>query len=247
MVEAHTQAGDRVFDLANAPFAVTEREIVNAWQTALGERLVRGLYRATSVRRDQILEWRSTFPARRLSAVRVRYSSGGRSSAGVREIILFDQNGRKLPNPNVLWSFRAWPNVWDSALVLDRNTVSEWMTHEPVRAGMFVEVEMPSPASISQVRVVTDSRVGFELYGRDSEWIRLPLPDTPIVWPELNLRPAAMRLLRRERITHILAVEGADSFGAISKDMIDNPKAWGLQRVADSGGAVLLRVGNATP
>jgi hypothetical protein len=247
MVESNTQTGDRVFDLANAPFAVTPREMVNAWQTALGERLARGLYRAASSRRDQILEWRSEFPTRKLSGIRVRYPSGERAAASIREIVLFDQDRRKLPDPNVLWSFRAWPNVWDSALVLDRNAVSDWMTHEPVRAGMFVEVEMPSPASIAQVRIVTDSRVRFELYGRASEWIQLPIPNAPIVWPELNLRPAAMRLLRRERITHILAAEGTDSFGAISKDMIDHPKAWGLQRVAGSGSAVLLRVNDATP
>ena len=241
LVDSNTKAGDRVFDLANAPAAVVSRDLVNAWQSALGDRLVRGLHAAIPSRRDSLVEWRSEFSARTLSAIRVRSAAAQARSAGIREIMLIDKDGGKLA-PNVLWSFDAWPNVWDAALALDRNLVSAWMTRESVRPGMFLGFEMPAPASVAQVRIIADSPVGLELYGWNGEWARLPLPNRPLTWPDLNLRTAAIRLLRRERITHVLAVAGKDSFGAIGRDMIDSPSAWGLTKIAAYDPAVLLRV-----
>jgi hypothetical protein len=127
-------------------------------------------------------------------------------------------------------------------LLLDNNRVSGWSTWEPVQPGMYVEIELPQPTPVSEIRITAGSPDPIELYGKAKTWIPLPLPGRPFTSPPLNLRQAAVRLLRREAITHILAVEGTDSFGLIGTDMIKAPKEWNLAKVAGIGDVVLFRL-----
>jgi len=237
LVESNTRPGDRIFDMANAPAAITRRDLLNAWQTAAGDRLVRCLHAAVPSR-EPLVEWRSVFTPSIMGAVRVRYASGQAESAGIREIAL--SHGQRLM-PNVLWSLAAWPNPWDAPLVLDRNRVSGWATWEPVKEGMYVEIELP-PSTISEIRITADSRLPLELYGKNGDWQRLPLPSVPFARPPLNLRQPAIRLLRREGLTHVLAVEGTDGLGAIGKNMVQNSADWDLRKVAGVGDVSLFEI-----
>lgn len=240
LVEGNTKAGDRILDLANAPKAITRRDLVNAWQTATGDRLVRGLRMSMLPERGTLVEWRSRFPAQSLTAIRARFDSEVPEPVAIHEIEL---PGLK---PDILWTLRAWPNVWESALALDGNLISSWATWEPVKRGMFYEVDFSSPQAVSEVAVIasrTARGAKLELWGRDKQtWKQLPLPARPADRSALNLRRSAMRYLRRERITHVLAPIATDAFGLIGADMRSNPADWDLQIVAEFENVTLYKV-----
>ncbi|MBI3683885.1 MAG: glycosyltransferase family 39 protein, partial [Acidobacteria bacterium] len=194
MVHQHTPANARILDLSNAPTAIIRRDLVNGWQSALGNRLVQAMQYGATPDRGLFLEWRSRFPESRLTAVRVRFASGQKETAGLQEVRLIRPSGESLP-PGVTWSLSAWPNVWDAPLAVDRNLVSAWRTWEPVRAGMFWEVEFPSPEPLAEVRVVahrSSEKLRLELWGLETEWRALPLPQIPQPTAGLNLKPAVV-------------------------------------------------------
>ncbi|MCC6361980.1 MAG: phospholipid carrier-dependent glycosyltransferase [Bryobacterales bacterium] len=243
LLDQHTTPRDRILDLVNAPAAITPRMLVNAWQSAAGQRLVQALETGMTPDRGLFVEWRSRFEERRLRAIRITFESGQAQPAAFQEIEL-RHNGQPL-TPNILWSMQAAPNIWDAAFAVDRNLTSAWSTREPVRPGMFYEIDLPAPRPLSEVRIVGHrSAVGLrvELAGLDKEWRALPLPASPDPQPGLNLRRSAIRHARREGITSILAAAGSDALGRIARDFEVSPANWDLHPVATYQNVTLYRI-----
>lgn len=233
MLEQHTTPRDRILDLVNAPSAITPRRIVNAWQSATGDRLVQALETGMTPDRGLFVEWRSQFPERRLRAIRITLAGGQSQSAAFQEIEL-RHDGQPL-TPNILWSMRASPNIWDTPLAVDRNLTSAWSTWEPVQPGMFYEIDLSAPRPLTEVRIVghrSAAGLRLELSGLEQEWRPLPLPANPDPQPGLNLRRSAIRYARREGITCILAGTGSDTLGRIAQDFQDSPAGWDLEPAA---------------
>ncbi len=234
LVETNTSPDARILDLANAPAAITPRNLVNAWQTAQGDRLVRSLNTAT------LIEWRTKFPTQSLNAIRARFASDLHEPIAIHEIEL---PGLK---PDILWTIRSWPNIWESPLALDGNLASNWATWQPLRQGMFYEVDFSSTQQLTEIAVIAASSARtakLELWGRDKQtWRSIPIPQRPAVRAPLNLRHSAMRYLLREGITHILAPIGTDAFGQIGLDMRANPADWCLDKIAAFENVTLYKV-----
>ncbi len=244
LVEAHTEPGNRIFDLANAPAAITRRHLVSAWQTSLGDVLVRALEAAATPDRGLLVEWRASFPGHEFSVVRLRFPQSRPGSAAIHEIVLLNPAGERIA-PMPTWYLRSWPNEWETPYALDGILASSWRSWEPVRAGMFYEVSFPAPLLLAEVRVVAHGSTAdlpIELWGRARDWVALAAPSRPEIWPALNLRLSAMRLLDREGIHYILGSTGTDFFGLVSAQMAASPSDWGVEPVAAYKGFTLYRI-----
>jgi hypothetical protein len=234
LIETNTPAVARILDLANAPAAITPRNLINAWQTAQGDRLVRSLTPPT------LIEWRTELPTQSFSAIRARFASDQPGPIAIHEI--------ELPGltPDILWTIRAWPNIWESPLALDGNLASSWATWQPLRKGMFYEVDFSSTQRLTEIAVIAANSARtakLELWGRDKgTWRAIPIPQRPANRAPLNLRRSAMRYLRREGITHILAPIDTDAFGQIGVAMRANPADWNLEIIAELGNVALYRI-----
>ncbi|MBL8234836.1 MAG: glycosyltransferase family 39 protein, partial [Bryobacterales bacterium] len=248
IVRTHTNAQDRILDLAGAPAAITPRVLFNAWQTAAGENMVKVLQTGAIPDRGLMVEWRSRFREIAVDAVRVEFQSSQVMSAGLHEIRLLRADGNAL-KPNALWTIEAEPNIWESPMALDRSLVTSWWTWEPVRVGMFYQVEMPARERIAQVRIVghrSAASLVLSLQARSGTWKELPL-DKPVARPGLNLRHEAIAYLRRNQITHLLVVGGTDGFGLLSQDLIDRRNDWQLRLIANHKGVALLKIAEPAP
>jgi len=240
LVTENTAPDARILDLANAPAAITPRHLINAWQTAQGDRIVRSLRTAMTPDRGTLVEWRTQFTARSFTAIRVRFASDLADSIAIHEI--------ELPglNPDILWTIRSWPNIWESALALDGNLTSNWATWQPLRSGMFHEVDFSSAQTLREIAVVASRSARtakLELWGRDKEtWRAIHIPQRPAELAPLNLRLSAMRYLRREGITHILAPIGTDAFGQVGRDMRATPADWNLDTIAEFENVTLYKI-----
>lgn len=248
LVRTHTAAGDRILDLSGAPAAITPRTLVSAWQTAEGENLVRAMQIASTPDRGLMVEWRAQFPEVALDAIRLDFRTGQVLSAGIHEIRLMRKDGVAL-KPDALWTIEAKPNVWESPMALDRALVTAWWTWEPVRAGMFYQVELPARERLSEVRIIghrSAASLGLALSGRAGTWSELPLSKAT-QRAGLNLRSEAASYLRRERITHVLAQAGTDGYGLLSQDLVEQSSDWGVEIHASHKGVSLLKLTATAP
>lgn len=246
MVQSHTGPDDRILDLAGAPAAITPRTLRNAWQTAAGENMVRALQIGATPDRGLMVEWRSRFPELALDAVRVDILTSQALPAGIHEMRLMRKDGVWL-RPDALWTIEAEPNIWDAPMALDRMLVTAWWTWEPVRAGMYYQVELPAKENLSEIRIIghrSASSLVLRLSARAGAWRELPI-GKPVPRAGLNLRSEAIGYLRKQGITHILAQSGTDGFGILSQNLISQPLEWNVRIVANYKGAVLLRIGPA--
>jgi hypothetical protein len=244
-VEANTTEGDRILDLADTPAAITRRRLVNAWQTAQGERLAGAMEFAT--RADTTLgEVRVRFAERPLDGVRLRFGAGwaGKAAVGIHEVRLYRGDGSlvEVGMRRGLWTLVAWPNVWEAGLAMDGNAGSLWQTWEPAKEGMFWELDTAVQEAVGEVRVVLSERgPPVEVWAHYESWRHLG--DVPVSRKEgLNYRPAVGRYLRREGITHVMAAETADTMGRIATDLLRVPGDWGLERIGLLDNAALYRV-----
>ncbi|MBL8212577.1 MAG: DUF2029 domain-containing protein [Bryobacterales bacterium] len=231
-VEENTGRDARILDLAGAPAAITDRELIGAWQTAAGDRMVGGLRFAAS--NDAAL-WRTcgTRTEVALRSLLVELPGAMPRSIAIHEVELRDGKGQRL-KPTALWALGAEPNPWEPALAVDGNPVSAWRTWEPVRGGMHWEVDFAVAESVATVCVWLPENYPVRVEG----W--------PLAPPErqaaLNYRRAATRYLAREGVTHVLAAETGDAFGEIAIDMARRTDDWGLERRGTVGNAALYQV-----
>jgi len=231
-VEENTGRQARILDLAGAPAAITDRELLGAWQTAAGDRMARGLRFAAN--NDTAL-WRTcgTRAEAPLRSLRVELPGALPRSIAIHEVALRNGKGERV-NPTPLWAMGAEPNPWEAALAVDGNPVSAWRTWEPVRGGMYWEVDFAVGEAVATVCVWLAENYNVRVEG----WT-LPAPERQAA---LNYRRAATRYLAREGVTHVLAAETGDAFGEIAIDIARRTEDWGLERVGAVGNTALYQV-----
>ncbi|MBI3680841.1 MAG: hypothetical protein HY235_10640, partial [Acidobacteria bacterium] len=94
----------------------------------------------------------------------------------------------------------------------------------------------------AEVRVVahrSSEKLRLELWGLETEWRALPLPQIPQPTAGLNLKPAVVRLLRREGIGYLLMSPGHDTYGLLATNVERNPEEWSLEWRAGQQGVAL--------
>jgi hypothetical protein len=140
--------------------------------------------------------------------------------------------------PDGSWRMSANPNQWDVQLAFDNSAVTRWRSWDRAQPGMFIEVDFGQPLLIDEVRLVAapdTARTEVDLQGMNArgEWCPLTVRrSTSSHAVRDNLRQASIRTLVARGIHYLLVTPGA--FGA--NDFNDNPAAWGIELLAESGG-----------
>ena len=235
-VEKETPPGSRIFSFDNPPEAYCAREFLISFQAALNERLRYTLYAAfdPNLQPLKILTFR--LPPARFRRLRVVQTASGRPDIpGISEVEIFGPQGQ-LPRTSA-WRIRAHPFPWDAGLAFDDNPATQWKAWEPMKSGMFVELDLGSEESITSVQLdVTPDQgnIHWQLEGETptGRWTVLNATPQSSALPKMDLRKAAIQELKRNGIRYILVPDG--EFAAA--DFRDNTPLWGIHLLAETGG-----------
>ncbi|MBI4908920.1 MAG: hypothetical protein HY820_35195 [Acidobacteria bacterium] len=242
LIRSNTTNEDRILDLINAPAAITRRHLVNVWQSASGDRIGHAMELARTPGPGQFYEFRAR-PDKPLEGLRLAFTQSSSAPTAIREVLFFGDD-RQPVKPNIVWSIEAQPNPWEATLALDRNRASAWSTWQPVEAGMYWRVDFNTRLTLQEIRIIADNsalKAGLQLHDSSGKQLAADLPRPA---PILNLRLAAMRLARREGITHVVAKRGEsqDVLDRIGQALEEDPHDWSLDRIARHDNISLYRI-----
>jgi len=243
LVQDNTQPGERIFSLIAAPAAYTDREILVFWHSAEAVQLHDTL-RVAVDRNNTLFDVRAEWTPHPMSALRIRMPQASPVEWVIGEIQLFSGDYRIFGSPQ--WQLQSWPNVWELPLAFDENQATRWRTWDPIRAGMFVEVDFDRAQTLSGAVMTSPTAfypLPFDFYGRERDGWHL-LTGRPVVTerPLGNVRMSATRAVRDAGFRYILANNGNDGNGALGADMVGHEVEWGLEKTADLGPVVLFRI-----
>jgi hypothetical protein len=131
-------------------------------------------------------------------------------------------------------------------LAFDENRATRWRTWEPIRAGIYVEVDFDRPQILSAALMTSPTAIyplPFEFYGRERDAWRL-LTNRPVVTPNVvgDVRMSAMKAIRDAGFNYILAYDSDEGNGVLGAAMLGHEAEWGLEKTASLGPVVLLRI-----
>jgi 4-amino-4-deoxy-L-arabinose transferase-like glycosyltransferase len=243
MLEDLTPRGSRALATNSGGEAYTSREMIVVHQSAQGEVLGSMLYIPV------VQDWLATtrldfrFPPTRAAAIRaVQVKSHDTDAWHLFEMRIHGGGAELARDP--MWRIHASPNPWDAREAFDNNRLTGWRSWEPMRPGMFVEVDFRAERRVDRVTI---DRLPFEFYSgieievRDSEgpWRRVPSKMVQYrIGAPMNLRGQATAVLRDRGITHIVLHEG----DLMAKDMEDRQQDWGVAKIADRAGFRLYAI-----
>ena len=176
MIEAHTPPGARIFSFDQVANAYLDRDVRISWQSAECDRFDDMFYLITHAATDYFYNWRFEFAPQSLRAVQFRIPSSYPNEWDADEV-QFDSAGEQL-DPSPAWTLRAKPNVWEAPLAFDGLTLTRYRTWEPVRRGMFLEVDFDRPRTIDAAVVLSHApAIGVSLdcwvQGLDFHWSKI--------------------------------------------------------------------------
>ena len=245
MVEHFTAPNARTYSLIPVAAAYTARDVSVEWQSAEGDRLVDTLRMASKYQEEPLFDWTAAWPLASLRALRFRMGESSGEEWDVAEVQLFSGADRMFNSPS--WSLRAWPNVWEAPLAFDNRRSTVWRTWQPMRAGMFLEVELDHPQSLSGAVLAShtaSSGAPLEIYGQDpgGSWRRLSTRPSQAKRPVEDLRLEATSVVRRAGYGYLLAPLGGEGNGKLGRQLLSQAPQWGLQVTASAGPNVLFKV-----
>ena len=75
---------------------------------------------------------------------------------------------------------------------------------------------------------------------RESTWT--PVSSETTGWPDLNLRPAAVAMLKQAGITHILTPVAHEGIGVLGERLVNAADDWGLEILDNLHAIYLLKL-----
>ena len=239
-----TPPGSRTFCLTGTPRAYTDRPFLEFWHSAEADRLMDAL-RAGGMNREPLFNLRAEWPEQDLRALRFRLPQGRPAEWCIHEVELYDGE-RRLPASRG-WTLDAWPNPWETPAALDGNRATRWRTWEPMRRGMYFEVNFNRPTAVTGALLVSPTPiyhvpVEFHGLGRDGRWHLLSVESSGQQRVQEDLRRPAIRALRRAGFRYILAPDGPDDAGPLGAAMAGHLFEWRLSEVASREGLRLFRI-----
>jgi hypothetical protein len=245
MVEKSTPAGARIFSFNTVGNAYLARDVTVSWQSAEADLVTDALRMATFYRGDTTYAWRPTWFSTPLRSLRLRVPASSPGEWDICEIQLFAGDQRIPPSPQ--WTLRAWPNEWEAPLALDGNDAARWRTWEPLRAGMFFEIDFDRPQSLTEASVVSHTplyNVPLEVYGQrpDGTWQLLSSNPPVVRLPEEDLRLHATSVLRRAGHRYLLTPTADQGNGTIGRAIEADPLGWDMEKVAEQRDQALFRI-----
>jgi 4-amino-4-deoxy-L-arabinose transferase-like glycosyltransferase len=243
MIEEKTPPDAKILGLISVANAYLARDVRVTWQSAESDRLLDSLLRALEST-DPLDEWTAAWPLQSLQALRFRLPAASRSECEIDEVRIYSGADRVYPSPQ--WQLRAWPNRWESPLVLDDNLATGWRTWEPVRAGMYLEIRFDHWQTISSAVVYSPSPahgLSLEVYGQGARrrWHALGAAQAR-PHPPGDLRLDASLAIRRAGYRYVLAATGGGGSTPAGNALVGHESDWGMERVAEAGPYYLYRV-----
>ncbi|MBL8219607.1 MAG: discoidin domain-containing protein [Bryobacterales bacterium] len=242
MIEDFVPPDGKVFTFGTLAEAYTRREILTAYKSAsnniLGEIIWAALFQEVSPVHRAEYQFAEA-PLRRL---RVYQTKTGTDQCSVSELRVLHQ-GKEIPRePD--WRVRAWPKPSDAGLAFDNSPVTRWRSWQSIRPGFYLEVDLGADRMVDAVvleQTKDQYQAAFELYGQTEKGQWKLLSAKPVesdVPPIRGLRRAAMEEFRARGIHYIVAMPGDPG----ADDYMANPRLWGIQVLAERGGARLYRI-----
>lgn len=245
MVNRYVPPTARVLDFAETPRAYAQAELVSSWQHAPGARAAAALVTAHSSDRHVLYSLRGVWPLVRLRSLRFTQYSSSPDVWSILEARLRRKGETLFPSQK--WDLIASPNPSDAPLAFDRNPISAWRAWQPRRDGMYLEIRAEEGVETDGVELVLPrNEAGPRVEASGIDWagqaVMLAERLAPAEAVRLNHRLDAMRYLRREGFTWILAAPGDDGLNAVCRALVNDARDWDLQPVAAAGGVQLLRI-----
>jgi hypothetical protein len=139
MLQRTTPEGARTLALVTVANAYMDREVAVSWQSADADRMLDTLRLASLYTGSQGYDWRVAWPEHDVRALRFRVQVGYEGEWDLNEVQVFAGEYRVFNSPQ--WTFPGWPNRGEAPLAFDGNLATRWRTWEPVRNGMYFEVD----------------------------------------------------------------------------------------------------------
>jgi hypothetical protein len=240
LAEQVVPKGGRIFTPGGIAHAYCRRDVVVFYESALGNRLFDTVAAAILPSYQPLHWWNYDFPKQPIRKIRLIQKGSSKGDWNISEIRLMGPDG-EIPRGRD-WKLRSQPNPWEVQFAFDNCPVTRWTSAESSRPGMFVEIELPSPAELTAVIAevppddVGKARLEIEVDGQWKELVSEPVvTDAP---PVKGTRRLATDDLKRSGITHI-AVTTDDFFAT---DMAHDPNAWGVKLVGETGKMRIYRI-----
>jgi 4-amino-4-deoxy-L-arabinose transferase-like glycosyltransferase len=245
MIESSTPPGARTFSFGTVADAYLTRDVTVSWQSAEGDRMADALRLATLYRQDTTYAWSAAWPLTALRALRFRLPVSHPAEWDIAEVELESGGERIYDSPQ--WTLRSWPNPWEAPAALDSNLATRWRTWQPMRAGMFFEIDFDRPQKISKAVLISHTPlfgVPLEFYGQaqNGRWRRLSQTVTATPLPDMDLRLQATAALRQAGFGYLLAPTTNEGNGPIGSRVAADPLSWDMERIARNGDVALFRI-----
>jgi hypothetical protein len=236
-IDKSVPPGQPVFAFGGFQQAYHSHEIIVGWQSAFGHRLATALETPLNDSLQPGWRYESQFPEKAVRRIRLlqlgsNSAENSRDEWSVSELRVF-RGDAELPRPPQ-WRLRASHNPWDVQLAFDNNPVTRWSSGEPLRPGMWLEIDFGKEESIDGVVVeytndqsAASMRLEFE--NKAGQWAELG--GEPNVYRRRNppgLRAAAADVLRVNHIDWLLVQDNE----LIARDMARQPEQWRVRQVA---------------
>lgn len=240
MVEDFVPKGERVFTFSGIPEAYTTREVLVSYQAGYNNMLSDVLWAALFPGAAPARQTRFSFPAAEVRKIRLwQAASSPATQWSINELRVLTEV-KEVPR-RAEWRVTAWPNHWDAPLAVDNSVVTRWKTWEPIRSGMFFELDLGRPELIDGVLLETvndQAEVQLKLFGWTGKdgWKALSIEPRHTDLPAVKgMRRAAAEEFRAQGIRYIVVSAG----DPCDEDFRLNAAGWGAQKVAERGGTRL--------
>lgn len=242
LIEEKVPPGGQVLSFGQLPEARTNREILVPYQSAFNSVIADILWIPLAPERQPTMRQVFRFPARPLQKVRVAQTARGKDIWSVAEVRAFHTRQELERSP--MWRLRAHPNPTDVQLAFDNSLVTRWQSWEPIRPGMFLEVDFGREQLLDAVSVDCSAdqyevRLKLEAQERSGQWRTLvDAPQQEELPRPLGLRREAIQEVRALGVGYLVALDS--DFGA--GDFRDNARLWGLTPLGRRGPAALYEL-----
>jgi hypothetical protein len=243
-IEKIVPPGDLIFGLQGVEESHQSHEIVIGWQSAFGDRLTTAMTTPVAPEMQPTWHFKYEFPEKAVQKIRLVQQGTSRESIwSVSELRVFRQGGEL--GPGARWSSHSSHNRWDLPLIFDNNPVTRWNSGQPLRLGMWLQLNFGQEERIDSVVVDCSS-------DQPETRMRLELESAPGRWTVLGgeavlqktesppgLRSAAIATLKLNHVYWYLA----NKADGITDDIAAHPEMWGLRLVASDGDWKLYSLG----
>jgi hypothetical protein len=245
MIQRATPPDSRILALLSVATAYLDREVAVTWQSAGADQLLDTLRLASVYSTIPTFDWKAAWPERVVRTLRFRMPAADQGEWDINEVQLFSGEVRLFNSPQ--WTIAGWPNRWEGPLAFDGNLATRWRTWEPVRAGMYLDLELGNPQRLTSAVLVTHTpafRVPLEIHGLDVQghWHVLSnMPEAVRRAPQ-DIRLEAARAVKRAGFRYLLVPTGQDGNAPIGNILVGHEAEWGMERAGEAGRFYLLRV-----